>query len=153
MVSPAETDAVIVGTVPPIQYDLLPPLTGASVTGQLQFGAVTTRTFSQPLPSVTLNVILVPEITFVIDHTLPPVLVTVPEVLVTVPELTFIISEYVERSGEQVGGDVIIMNGRIFTKFVMTGDTETHPVTLVTITSIIWPLVSELVVYVEDPPF
>jgi hypothetical protein len=102
---------------------------------------------------VTLNVIFVPEVTPVTDQTLPPVLVTVPEVLVTVPELTFIIREYVERSGEHVGGDVIIMNGRIFTKFVITGDTETHPVALVTITSTVWPFVSELVVNVEDPPF
>jgi hypothetical protein len=79
----------------------------------------------------------VPDVTPLIDHTLPPVFVTVPDVLVTVPEATVIVREYVERSAEQVGGVVIIMNGSTFTKLVIEGDVATHPAALVTTTSTI----------------
>jgi hypothetical protein len=62
------------------------------MTGQEQFGAVTTRVFAQ-LPSDVVIVIFVPDGTPVIDHTLLPVYVTVPEELVTVPVLAYTASE------------------------------------------------------------
>jgi hypothetical protein len=93
MVSPAITVAVSGGIVPPPQYDLSPPLTGANTTEHEQVGAVTTTVFSQPLASVTLTVIFKPDKTPVIDQTLLPVFVTVPELLVTVPEFTVTLRE------------------------------------------------------------
>jgi hypothetical protein len=77
---------------------------------------------------------------------LPEVFTTVPQVLVTDPELTVTTSEYVLRSGEQVGAELTIINGRIFTKFVIAGDVEIQPPAFVTITSIICPFVRVLVV-------
>ena len=87
-VSPANTVAVIDGTGLPEQYDSSPALTGTAIAGQLQSGAVTANVFEQLLPSVTVIVIPAPAGIELIDHTLPPVLVTVPKVLVTVPSLT-----------------------------------------------------------------
>jgi len=92
-VSPVWTVTLIVGIVPPVQYDLLPPLTGTDIKGHEQSGDVTPRLLTQLLPSVTVNVILVPVGTADILHTLLPKLVTVPAVLVTVPVLTVTSSE------------------------------------------------------------
>jgi hypothetical protein len=79
--------AVKAGITPPAQYDLSPPLTGGSTIGQLQFGAVTARVFTQP-PAVTVTIILIPDSTPDIVHT-PPMGFTftgVPAVLVTNPD-------------------------------------------------------------------
>ena len=110
-VSPAKTLAVIAGIEPPEQYDSSPPLTGGAITGQLQFGAVTGNVFKQPLPSVTVSVIAVPDGTELIDHTLPPRSVTVPKVLVNTPELTVAPTEYVNKSVAHVAAVVIVIVG------------------------------------------
>lgn len=54
------------------------------------------------------------------------------------------------RSGEQVGAELIIMNGSGLTKFVMAGDVVVHPPAFVTTTSIICPFVRVLVEYVVE---
>jgi len=88
-VSPAPTEAEIVGTASVGQYPLSPPLTGALMTGQSQFGEVTARELTQDVAgSVTVTVILVPEGTPLIVQRLPLVLTTVPTVLLTIPVLT-----------------------------------------------------------------
>jgi hypothetical protein len=95
----------------------------------------------------------VPDGTPVIDHESPLTFVTVPEVLVTVPELTPTASEYVNKSGAHVGGVVINIVGKGFTKFCITEDVAVHPFEFVTITSTPCPFINVLLVYVADAPF
>jgi hypothetical protein len=94
---------------------LSPPLKGGAITGQLQSGAVTDNVFKQPLPSVTVSVMPVPDGTELIVHKLPLLLNTVPAVLVTVPELTVTPTEYVNKSAAHVDGVVIVIVGNAVT--------------------------------------
>jgi len=118
-VSPASTVALIEGTGPPIQYDLLPSLRGAFTDGQEQTGAVTARLLMQLFPSVTVTVIPVPVLTPLIVHKLPLVLTALPEVVVTAPELTVTPTEYVNRSGAHVAGVVTVIAGKELTVIVI----------------------------------
>ena len=116
----------------PEQYDLSPPLTGGAITGQLQSGAVTGNVFEQPLPSVTERVIPIPDGTKLIDHTLPPRLVTVPKVLINMPELTVAPTEYVNKSATHVAGVVIVIVGKALTVTVVVAAVLLHPLAFVT---------------------
>jgi hypothetical protein len=122
-VSPACTAALIAGTSSPAQYCLFPPLTGAFITGQEQSGAVIEMLLIQPVPSVTVIVILVPDGIELTDHMLPIVLTTVPEVLVTVPELTVTPTEYVNKSAAQFAAVLIVMVGNAL-KVMLTSSVD-----------------------------
>jgi hypothetical protein len=66
---------------------------------------------THPEPSVTVMVILTPEVIEFTDQILPLVFVTVPAVLVTVPELTVTPTEYVNKSTAQVAGVLTVIVG------------------------------------------
>jgi hypothetical protein len=131
-VSPANIVALIVGTIPPEQYCSSPPLTGAATIGQVQSGAVIDILFTQPLPSVTVIVILVPDGIAFTDHMLPLVLTTVPEVLVTEPELTVTPTEYVNKFAAQFAAVLTVIVGRALTTTVVLAAMLLHPVAFVT---------------------
>lgn len=109
------------GTGSPEQYCSSPPLTGAITTGHEQSGAVIDRLFRQPLPSVTVIVMLVPEVIALTNHIFPLVFTTVPEVLVTVPELTVTPTEYVNKSAAQFAAVVTVIVGKALTVTVLCG--------------------------------
>jgi hypothetical protein len=118
-VSPVWTVTLIVGIVPPVQYDLLPPLTGAGIIGHVQLGDVTSKLFMQLLPSVTVTVIFVPVGTADILHTFPAVFTTVPDVLVTFPAFTVTPNEYVSKFGAHVGPELSDIVGSALTTTVI----------------------------------
>jgi hypothetical protein len=101
-------------------------------TGHEQSGAVIDTLFTQPLPSVTVIVTLVPDVIVLIDHILPLVLTTVPEVLVTVPELTVTPTEYVNKSAAQAAGVLTVIVGRALTTTVVVAAILLHPLAFVT---------------------